>query len=202
MTAFIRRTALIGLSVICLSGEASGETRTLEIEIDPIIMLNCVDRVDLTLDTADLLTAGRGAAPTIRTIATSANSSRKIEARFTADDLLNTTRETLVEIEIPDACTLRGLGRGEGFLVNVRPANNAALENTSGDGLLAVRDAMGRPGYGGPFARRFSIPQSRVRLDTPIPLDVQLYVDLGYATGSGRYSSPVDGVFSIEVSAP
>lgn len=165
-------------------------------------MLNCVEQVNYTIDTADLLFAGQSSIPKFRASGRAARTARKIEARFSADDLLNQSDETLVEIDIEDACSLRGLGRGEGFLVTVRPADQGSLVNTEKDGLLAVRDARGRTQYGGAFSNRFAIPQSRIRLDTPIRLDVQLRVDLRYATGSGRYSSPVDGVFSIEVSAP
>jgi hypothetical protein len=184
-----------------LSANALGETRRLEIEIEPIIMLSCVDTVNYTIDTTTLLSLGRRVSSAARTTATS-DAARKIEASLSMTDLLGEDDDSLITIDVNDACSLRGLGRGEGFLVTVSAADDGTLVNAEGTGVLSVKDARARPGYGGGYAQRFAIPQSRIRLDTPIDLDVQLRVDMRLANGSGQYSSKVDGVFSIEVSAP
>lgn len=202
MVVLFQRLTLASIALLSVSSAAAGEMRRLEIEIEPIIILNCVEQVNYTLNTTALLAAGRSGLPSISAPASSAATPRIIEARLSADAIADGRDETLVEINVDEACSLRGLGRGEGFLVDVRAASNATLINENGNGALAVRDARGRTSYGGAYAGRFSIPQSRIRLDRPIQLDVQLRVDMNFAVASGRYSSPVDGVFSIEVSAP
>jgi len=191
-------------SVFLLSGivEAGGETRRLEFEIEPIIILKCVEQVDYTVDTATLLAAGNSTSIQGRQARTTADTTQRIQANFGAASVLNDADGVLVDITIEDACSVRGLGQGEGFLVEIDAVNDGRLTNTSAGGVLTVRGARGKPSYASRYTRRFAIPQSRIRLDKPIRIDVQVDVDLQFANGSGRYASPVDGVFSIEVSAP
>lgn len=181
---------------------AGGETRRLQFEIEPIIILKCVEQVDYTLDTATLLSAGDSIPIFGGRARTTGGSARKIEANFGATSVLNDAEGTVVDIIVEDACSVRGLGQGEGFLVDVQAVSEGRLTNANAGGVLKVKGAEGKPSYASRFARRFSIPQNRIRLDTPIRMDVRVSVDLQYASGSGRYASPVDGVFSIEVSAP
>ena len=202
MKTILRRTAvLVALNALTLFA-ASAETRRLEIEIEPIIILNCIEQVDYTLDTAQLLSASTAPAPIFTSVGSSPRSVKQIEARFSADSILNAANSSTVEIVIEEACSVRGLSRGEGFLIDVKAADQGLLVNPGADGALAINGARAKPSYGGHFASQFAIPQSRIRLDRAIDLDVELRVDLRFANGSGRYSSPVDGVFSIEVSAP
>jgi len=202
MIVLFQRLTLASIAALTLSIAAAGETRRLEIEIEPIIILKCIEQVDYTLNTTALLAAGRSGLQSINTPSSTASGPRIIEASLSANAIAEDSDETLVEINVDEACSLRGLGRGEGFLVDVKAASNGTLVNENGNGALAVRDARGRTSYGGTYAGRFSIPQGQIRLDRPIQLDVQVRVDMTYAVASGRYSSPVDGVFSIEVSAP
>ena len=201
MKSFLLRLAQGTVAIACIAGPANAETRILQIEIEPIIILNCVEQVDYTLDTAQLLADGP-AVKSFTSVGSSAPAARHIEAKFAADSVLNDVGSSAVEIIVENACSVRGLGRGEGFLIDVKAADQGLLVNPNADGVLAVSGARARPDYGSTFANQFTIPQSRIRLDRAINLDVQLRVDLRYAKGSGRYSSPVDGVFSIEVSAP
>ncbi len=202
MFATPRRLATASLFLLTGMSSAGSETRRLQFEIEPIIILKCVEQVDYTLDTGTLLAAGSGSAIGGQQAQTTGNSAQKIEANFGANSVLEESNSAIVEIVVEDACSVRGLGRGEGFLVDVNAANDGILTNTNAGGVLTVRGARGKPGYASGFSRRFSIPQNRIRLDTPIQLDVQVSVDLQFANGSGLYASPIDGVFSIEVSAP
>jgi len=202
MIALSNRVLLAAALLLFTLGSANAETRRLEIEIEPIIILNCIEQVDYTIDTATLLAASGGNEPSGNSVLTSSKGTQKIEARFAADSLLNESEGAVVEVIIENACSVRGLGRGEGFQVDVSAADQGRLVNTTGGGLLSVRDARGKPGYASRFTRSFSIPQNRIRLDTQISLDVLVRVDLQFANSSGRYSSPVDGVFSINVAAP
>jgi len=202
----MRSISRLAISIAALSlsfaQSVTAETRRLQFEIEPIIILNCIEQIDYTLDTAQLLSASAAPANAPLSIGASARSARQIEARFSADSALNSASGSSVEIVIDDACSVRGLSRGEGFLIDVKAADQGLLVNPIADGVLAINSARGKPSFGAHFASQFSIPQSRIRLDRAISLDVQLRIDLRYANGSGRYSSPVDGVFSIEVSAP
>jgi len=202
MFTFSMRVALA--SVLLLAGleRAGGETRVLQFEIEPIIVLKCAEQIDYTLDTATILSASSDASSFGQQARARSNKRRSIAANFGANSVLAESGEAVVEIVVEDACSVRGLGRGEGFLVDVRAVNEGRLTNESAGGVLTVKSARGKPSYAGAFTRRFSIPQSRIRLDTPIQIDVKVSVDLQFASGSGRYASPVDGVFSIEVSAP
>lgn len=202
ISTFLRRAALFTALNASLIVSASAETRRLQFEIEPIIILNCIEQVDYTLDTTQLLSASAAPTQSFTSVGSSPGSVRQIEARFSADSVLNAANNSIVEIVIEDACSVRGLSRGEGFLIDVKAADQGLLVNPGADGVLAIKGARGKPSYAGHFAEQFSIPQNRIRLDRAIDLDVQLRVDLRYARGSGRYSSPVDGVFSIEVSAP
>ncbi len=202
-------TALPARIILCAAllstvpaGAIEAQTRRLQIEIEPIIILNCVEQIEYTLDTAQVLAAGRPEGQSADTVRTYGGAAQRIEARFAADTILNKADSSAIDIVINDACSLRGLGRGEGFVVDVKAANEGVLINPAANGALAIREARGKPDYAGHFASRFTIPQNRIRLDRAINLDVALRVDIQYANGSGRYSSPVDGVFSIEVSAP
>ena len=202
MKSFLLRASFaIPLSIFTF-GIADAETRRLEFEIEPIIILNCVEKINYTIDTDQLLSAANSRAQSARVTGASNRSTKKINARFSADTVLNETNSAIVELDINNACSVRGLGRGEGFLVDVTAVDQGLLVNPNADGILKVNDARGKPHYSGHYANQFSIPQDRIRLDREIKLDVQLRVDMRLASGSGRYSSPVDGVFSIEVSAP
>ena len=202
MKSFLTRASLAIPMSICSLDIAYAETRRLEFEIEPIIILNCVEKVNYTINTYQLLSAGNNNLQSARVTGASNRSVRKIDARFSADTVLNATDSAIVELDIKDACSVRGLGRGEGFLVDVKAVDQGLLINPNANGVLKVNDARGKPHYSGHYANQFSIPQDRIRLDREINLDVQLRVDMRLANGSGRYSSPVDGVFSIEVSAP
>lgn len=198
-----RRTAAVAVcALLCASIGAHSEIRTLEMEIEPIIILNCIEKVDYTVETARLLKGGSFSQPGQADVKTRTGGARVIEARFSVADRLGADADPAIEIDVPDACSVRGLGRGEGFLVEVRPADNAVLESAAGAGTLTVRDARGRPGYGGRYLRRFTIPQHRIRLERPISIDVRIDVDLRGAGSDGQYTSPVNGVFAIEVTAP
>ncbi len=202
MKSFLLRVPFAIPLCIFTFGIADAETRRLEFEIEPIIILNCVEQINYTIDTDQLLSAASNSAQSARVTSTSNRSVKKIEARFSADTVLNASNDAIIELNINDACSVRGLGRGEGFLVDVEAVDQGLLVNPNADGVLTVKDARGKPHYSGHYANQFSIPQDRIRLDRDIRLDVQLRVDMRLASGSGRYSSPVDGVFSIEVSAP
>lgn len=188
-------------TVLAVSGTADATTRVLQFEIEPVIIMNCIGQVDYTIDTKNLLALGSASSRQTKASA-SRSGSRKIDARFSADTLINRTSNSIVEVDVQNACSLRGLGRGEGFLVDVKAVNQGLLVNPKADGILTVKSAMGKTHYNNSYANRFTIPQKNIRLDRAIRMDIRLLVDLKYATGSGRYSSPVDGVFSIEVSAP
>lgn len=202
MIAGSMRVVLASFFLLASIGGVGGETRRLEFEIEPIIILKCVEQVDYTLDTATLLSAGNSTPIFGGQARTTAGSARRIEANFGADSALNDSEGAIVDIVVEDACSVRGLGQGEGFLVDVSAVNNGQLTNSNAGGVLTVKGAQGKPSYASRFSRRFSIPQNRISLDTPIRMDVRVSVDLQFANGSGRYASPVDGVFSIEVSAP
>ena len=202
MITRIVRLTLASAFLLAQMGRAGGETRQLQFEIEPIIILKCVEQVDYTLDTATLLSVGDGTAAFGWQSRTTGGTARRIEANFGANSVLDNNDGAIVEIVVEDACSVRGLGRGEGFLVDVSAANEGRLTNSNAGGILTVKGARGKPSYASRFTNRFSIPQSRIRLDSPIRMDVQVSVDLQFANGSGRYASPVDGVFSIEVSAP
>ena len=198
------RTAacILPATLLCAALAGSADARPVEIEIEPIIILNCMERVDYAVETAKLLGTGPSGNRIAQADGGSGSAPRLIEARFSASDLMGGSNETIVEIDIPNTCTVRGLGRGEGFMVDIRPAANAVLQNERRGGALAVRDATGRPSYGGRFSHRFSIPQHQIRLERETGIDVRLEIDLRGAALDGRYSSPVDGVFAIEVTAP
>ena len=202
MFATSKRLAFASAFFLASMSNAGSETRRLLFEIEPIIILKCVEQVDYTLDTTALLTAANSGSSARRQARTTTNSSQQIEANFAANTVLKDTNSAIVDIVVEEACSVRGLGRGEGFLVDVEAVNEGQLTNFNAGGVLTVKGAQGKPSYARGFSRRFSIPQSRIRLDTPINIDVRVSVDLQFANGSGRYASPVDGVFSIEVSAP
>ncbi len=202
MFAVPMRVALASVFLLAGLERAGGEPRLLQFEIEPIIILKCAEQIDYTLDTTTLLTASDSETSFGQRARARSDSTRSIEANFGANSVLGDSSGAVVEITVEDACSVRGLGRGEGFLVDVNAVNEGRLTNSSAGGVLTVKSAKGKPSYAGAFTRRFSIPQSRIRLDTPIQIDVQVSVDLQFASGSGRYASPVDGVFSIEVSAP
>ena len=202
MIAVPMRVALASIFILTGVGSAGGETRRLQFEIEPIIILKCLEQVDYTLDTATLLAAGQGIPSFGAHARTTGGTAHKIEANFNAASVLNDSEGTIVDIVVEDACSVRGLGRGEGFLVDVEAVSEGRLTNSRAGGVLRVTGAEGKPSYASRFTQRFSIPQNRISLDTPIRLDVRVSVDLQFANGSGRYASPVDGVFSIEVSAP
>lgn len=202
MKSFLLRAFLTTTLSICAYDIAYAETRRLEFEIEPIIILNCVEQINYTINTDQLLSTGNNSLQSVRVAGASNGSARKINARFSADTELNATDSAIVELDIKDACSVRGLGRGEGFLVDVKAVDQGLLVNPNASGVLKVNAARGKPHYSNRYANQFSIPQDRIRLDRAIKLDIQLRVDMRLASGSGRYSSPVDGVFSIEVSAP
>lgn len=195
-----RRAALCAALFAALAGSAGA--RTLEIEIEPIIILNCKERIDYRVETARLLAQTQTLNPSARSDAGAGSGGRLIEARLPAPSIDPARSGTTVEIDVTDSCTVRGLGRGEGFLVEVRPAANAILRNETGGGVLRVQDVKGRAAGSGAFARNFSISQRSIRLEREIGIDVRLRLDLREAALNGRYSSPADGVFAIEVTAP
>jgi len=202
MFATFARLATASLFVMVGVNNAGSETRRVQFEIEPIIILKCVEQVDYTLDTSTLLSASSARSILGQQARTTSNAPQRIEANFDANSLLEANNSAIVDIVVDNACSVRGLGRGEGFLVDVSAANEGVLSNVNAGGVLTVKGAQGKPSYAGNFSRRFSIPQSRISLDREIQIDVQVSVDLQFANGSGLYASPVDGVFSIEVSAP
>jgi len=198
---FLRALPLIPLSIYTIFA-ANAETRTLEFEIEPIIILNCIDQIEYTINADQFLSRNGNTSRSLRASSSPKRGARRIDARFTADTVLNETENAIVEVDIRNACSVRGLSKGEGFLIDVNAVDQGLLVSPNSRGILKVNDARGKPHYSNQYANQFSIPQDRIRLDREIELDVQLLVDMRLATGSGRYSSPVDGVFTIEVSAP
>jgi hypothetical protein len=88
-------------------------------------------------------------------------------------------------------------------VVDIRLGPDPVLRGTDGTSRIAVLRASGRMSdTTGSFANRFTIPQSRVRLDTWTEIDFLLDLDFSRAGTNGTYRSDSDGVFVVDVSTP
>lgn len=183
----MRRPALAAL--LALACALPADARRIELPVDPVIQLDCETHVSARLESVG------GAGPFARASGTG------FDLRLDAPDGAPDGRLGLVDLVLPRVCAVRGLSEGAGFAVEVRRIKSPWLRNAATGARIRVRDVDARAATG-TWAESFSIPQSSVRLDRAVPVDVRLRLDLERAQAGGLYVSQGKGVFEIEVTMP
>lgn len=174
----------------------AGQSGRVEIDIEPVVVLRCEDSISLDLGAADILQALEQPA------------TRQTRVRALPDhgvivaslgDIAQAVRDTpVLSMPLARGCAVRGLSRGEGFVVDVRLGPDPVLRGGDSIARIDVLRATGRTSEGTKgYENRFIIPQSRVRLDTWVEIDFMLDLDISHAGTSGAYRSDSNGVFIV-----
>lgn len=179
----------------------AGQSSRVEIDIDPVVVLRCEDSISLDLGAADILQALEQ--PIVQQISVRALPSNGVIVASLGDVTQATRDKPVLSMPLERGCAVRGLSRGEGFVVDVRLGPEPILHGDVGIARIDVLRATGRMSDGiRAYTNRFTIPQSRVRLDTWVEIDFMLDLDISNAGTSGAYRSDSKGIFIVDVSTP